>query len=359
MIVELKSAIENAPSRTVRLRDLTRVESVKLRVERGALLFRGAPIAIGASLVVAVFALALARGAAPAGVLIAWGAAIATLSAIRAAVWLQTYFAHGAARAMTRFTTLHVVFMAINGALWGALAPLFAVHGLIDDPFLPFVIAGMSSAAIVSAGASWRAALAFIIPALAPLAVTYALFKPEAGLAFAGVVGVYAAAMTALAFGMQRMVDFSILLRTRNATLMHALAHRVEEATEEEARFRALVESSQDVTLIFSPSGQITYASPSVRKIFGQPPEAMLGATTRDVVHEDDLAQFRAVGERTLAAIGEAIAMPHVCMRAPGGDYVALGGRLTNMLYVPGVEGFAFMGGALRDEGQHPIHAVS
>ena len=112
--------------------------------------------------------------------------------------------------------------MALNGALWGALGPIFAVHDMTSHALLPFVVAGTGAAAIVSAGASWRAALAFNIPALTPLAAVYALAAGTDGLAIAGVVALYGVATVILAFNMQRMVDRSILLHTKNNTLFSA-----------------------------------------------------------------------------------------------------------------------------------------
>jgi len=218
----------------------------------------------------------------------------------------------------------------------------------------------MTAAAIVSAGASWRAVLAFNIPALTPLALTYALTSGANGLAIAGVVVLYGFASAYLAFATQRMIDRSILLHTKNEKLLSVLRRRVDDAHTAEQRFRALVESSLDVTLIFSPEGRVVYASPSAERAFGAPAGMLIGRMTKEMVHPDDMPLFRSVGEKALSQLGEVIPLAHVCMRGgEGGDYVALSGRLTNMLYVPGVEGFVFSGGRLKEKAarQH-IHAA-
>jgi PAS domain S-box-containing protein len=357
MIAELQTAISKVPSRKAKLIGLTQVEAVKIKVERYALLFRGAPVAIGASAINALITLAVAWSDIDRSVLMSWTGAVLLLAVIRAGMWLRYRAGRTSARSLSHFARLHTFFMAINGAIWGALAPIFAVHGLIGHAFLPFVIAGTVAAAIVSAGASWRAVIAFIIPALTPLAIVYALVAEPDGLAIAGVVVLYGMATTYLALTTQRMVDRSILLHTRNVNMFSALQKRVDEAHEAEQRFRALVESSHEVTIIFSPEGQITYASPSVAKTLNTQPELLVGLTTKDIVHPDDIALFRAVGEKSLSNLGEVMALPHVCLKGEGG-YVALHGRLTNMLYVPGVEGFVFCGGLLDHEPSHQIHAA-
>ena len=176
----------------------------------------------------------------------------------------------------------------------------------------------------------------------------------------AGIVAIYAAATGYLAFAIQRMIDRSIFLHTKNEKLLAALRRRVDDSHTAEQRFRALVESSLEVTLIFSPEGRIVYASPSVEQAFGTPASLLIGRMTKEIVHPDDMPVFRAVGEKCLSQLGEVLSLPHVCMRGgEGGGYVALGGRLTNMLYVPGVEGFVFSGGRLKEKAaKSHIHAA-
>jgi PAS domain-containing protein len=360
MIAELQTAISNVPSRKARLKGLTQVEAVKIKVERAALLFRGAPVAIGVSAINAGITAAVAWSDIERTVLLSWTGVVLTFAFIRAGLWLRFRMGGTSARNLSSFARMHVLFMALNGALWGALGPIFAVHDMINHAFLPFVVAGTAAGTIVSAGASWRAVVAFNIPALLPLAAVYALAAGPDGMAIAGVVILYGVATAYLAMTTQRMIDRSILLHTKNTKLFSALQKQVDEAHEAEQRFRALVESSQDVTFIFSPEGRITYASPSVEKALGAPAEQMIGLTTKDIVHPDDIPLFRAVGEKSLSKLGEVMPLPHVCMcGGRGKDYVALSGRLTNMLYVPGVEGFVFNGG-LRgaNEGAHHIHAA-
>ncbi|MBL4619960.1 MAG: PAS domain S-box protein [Marinicaulis sp.] len=357
MIAELQTAISKVPSRKAQLKGLTQVEAVKIKVERYALLFRGAPVAIGASAINAALTLAVVWSDIDRSVMFGWAGAILLLTALRFSIWWRYRSSRTSARNLSRFARVHVFFMALNGAMWGALGPIFFVYGLIDHAFLPFVVAGTTAVAIVSAGASWRAVLAFTIPALAPLAVVYAIASGPDGFAIAGVVILYGMAMTYIAMTTQRMIDRSILLHTRNVNMFSELQRRVDEANEAEQRFRALVEASQELTIIFSPEGKATYASPSVAKLLNVQPEVVVGLTTKDIVHPDDMALFRAVGEKSLSNLGEVMSLPHVCLKGEGA-YVPFSGRLTNMLYVPGVEGFVFSGGLLDEAQSHHIHAA-
>lgn len=360
MIAELQTAISRVPSRKARLKGLTQVESVRIKVERAALLFRGAPVAILASALNGAIATAVAWTSIDHTILFAWSGTVLAIALVRFGLWLRFRMGGVSARNLSRFARLHVFFMALNGATWGALAPIFAMHGLVGHAFLAFVIAGMTAASIVSAGASWRAVLAFNVPALAPLAATYALTAGASGMAIAAVVVFYGVGTAYLAMTTQRMIDRSILLHTKNDKLLSVLRRRIDDTHTAEQRFRALVEASHDITLIFSPEGKIIYASPSAEKAFGTPSGLLLGKTTKQMVHPDDMPLFRAVGEKSLSRLGEVKPLPHVCMRgSEEGDYVALAGRLTNMLYVPGVEGFVFSGGRLEGESaRRHIHAA-
>jgi two-component system, cell cycle sensor histidine kinase and response regulator CckA len=55
-----------------------------------------------------------------------------------------------------------------------------------------------------------------------------------------------------------------------------------------DARFRALVEHSSDVTAIVDGESRLHYVSPSVTRILGYEPEELVGAPSLDVVHPED-----------------------------------------------------------------------
>ncbi|WP_407571529.1 PAS domain S-box protein [Deinococcus altitudinis] len=66
-----------------------------------------------------------------------------------------------------------------------------------------------------------------------------------------------------------------------------------------EARSRSLVQNSADVFFILDGQGRYTYASPSVKALYGVGPEAVVGMKMSDQIHRDDLdtvaAAFQAV----------------------------------------------------------------
>lgn len=56
-----------------------------------------------------------------------------------------------------------------------------------------------------------------------------------------------------------------------------------------ERRFRALTENSSDVIAIVDDTAIVSYISPSIEKVFGYTAEEMLGRSTLELVHPDDL----------------------------------------------------------------------
>ncbi len=355
MIAELQTALGQSAEagQSVRLgrKDppLTKADAVKIKVDRHALLMRGAPIAIGVSVVLAILTAFVAWPHIDKTVISVWAGLVVSLAMVRMGLWLRHARRKSSVHSLFFFTRMHVIGMALNGALWGALAPIFAMYGMMGNAYLPFVIAGMTAAALTSAGASWRAVQAFNIPVLLSLATTYAVTAGSDGAAIAGVVILYGMGVAYLSWSLQQMLMRLIKLRSRNAVLLKTAMKQMDAAQDAEKRFRALVEATTDVTIIFSPDGHVTYASPSVEKGLGFAPQTIIGMSTKQLVHPQDFPIFKSVGARSLSKLGEVMPLEHICFVNKDGAYVALSGRVTNMLYIPGVEGFVFNGGVIRE----------
>ncbi|MBC7485414.1 MAG: PAS domain S-box protein [Cytophagaceae bacterium] len=77
---------------------------------------------------------------------------------------------------------------------------------------------------------------------------------------------------------------------------IHAYIQEVKEneknLEEKEKKFRALIENSNDAIALTDAKGKITYASPSTSRIIGYEPEELLGRTTNDLVHPDDVGNL-------------------------------------------------------------------
>ncbi len=77
------------------------------------------------------------------------------------------------------------------------------------------------------------------------------------------------------------------------------LQHALNSASQNEARFRALSETAQDIVVRMAPDGTREYVSASVTTLLGYEPSELIGGNW-DMVHQDDLAQLRAAMDQAL-----------------------------------------------------------
>jgi PAS domain S-box-containing protein len=81
--------------------------------------------------------------------------------------------------------------------------------------------------------------------------------------------------------------------RTRELTAENAATQQA--LRESEARFRALIENSLDITAIVDADSVVRYISPSVARILGYEAATLVGATSLDFVHPDDVEAITAI----------------------------------------------------------------
>jgi len=358
MIPELQRAVSHIVKRPHVEATLAPIEQSQMELEKNTLIYKGVPLASFANITNAIIALIVGWGYVDHVALAAWAGFVILIALGRAVYWFVLRHKRRTIQVMRVFKQRNLFLMMMTGAAWGMLAPIFGVYGHIGHVFLPFILAGMTSAAIVSAGACWRCVLAFNVPALLPMAAAFFFWGGSGGVFNSAAIILYGLLTTVLAFQTSSMINRGILLRTKNSQLTEILEAKADQATAETKRFKAMVESSRELTLIFSPEGSITYASPVIEELLGYPVKTVQGMTTRELMHMDDLPQLRATGEKALSTLGEVRDLHHVCLRAQAGGYIAFSGRLTNFLYVPGIEGFVFTGRPLSKEASARLHAA-
>ncbi len=100
---------------------------------------------------------------------------------------------------------------ALSGILWGGGSVLLLSENLVDQTFLAFVIGGMCTVPLVSFSYYLPAFLAYVIPAVLPLAGRFVLSNLSANVVMGDMILVFAAAITLAAFNSNRA--FKNLLR--------------------------------------------------------------------------------------------------------------------------------------------------
>jgi diguanylate cyclase (GGDEF)-like protein/PAS domain S-box-containing protein len=99
-----------------------------------------------------------------------------------------------------------------------------------------------------------------------------------------------------------------------------------------ERRTEALLENASDAVLAIDRSGEVSYASPSARTVFGYNTQGMTGARLAGLVHHDDLPQVREWTSNLFEAPAEAVARTEARIRRADGTWLyadVLGSNLT------------------------------
>ncbi|CAA9583517.1 MAG: diguanylate cyclase/phosphodiesterase (GGDEF & EAL domains) with PAS/PAC sensor(s) [uncultured Thermomicrobiales bacterium] len=114
---------------------------------------------------------------------------------------------------------------------------------------------------------------------------------------------------------------------------------RAEEALRaSEARFRALVQHSSDVTIIRDLDGTIRYLSPAAEEVFGYTLTELIGRNRAELIHPDDFRAIAASVARIQAEPGVHAPIEYRVRRRDG-SWRFLEGTATNLLAEQGIRG--------------------
>ncbi|HNV86258.1 MAG TPA: PAS domain S-box protein [Candidatus Omnitrophota bacterium] len=105
-----------------------------------------------------------------------------------------------------------------------------------------------------------------------------------------------------------------------------------------EEHFRSLIENALDVIILLDRDGNVKYASPSIGKILGYPPEELVGKNAFNYVHPDDLGKVRGIFEKGARIPGH-IDTAELRFRAKNGEWRVCESIGENLLQDPAVAG--------------------
>jgi PAS domain S-box-containing protein len=106
-----------------------------------------------------------------------------------------------------------------------------------------------------------------------------------------------------------------------------------------EAVKNAMVSNIGDTIVIFGSDGINRYKSPNLTRLFGWQPHELVGKSTWDVVHPDDLDDAQRFIEN-LAAVPNATGTTQLRYRCKNGKYVWIEITVANLLSDPDIQGF-------------------
>jgi diguanylate cyclase (GGDEF)-like protein/PAS domain S-box-containing protein len=112
----------------------------------------------------------------------------------------------------------------------------------------------------------------------------------------------------------------------------------------QEERFRTLSEHSADVTILVNEDFKTFFVSDSVEQVMGYSPDEIQGNFRTRFLHPDSTAFIDRTLEQLVGRHGETLTLPPIRGRHQDGRWRYFEGSLTNMLNVPSVRGYVFIG---------------
>jgi two-component system, cell cycle sensor histidine kinase and response regulator CckA len=127
--------------------------------------------------------------------------------------------------------------------------------------------------------------------------------------------------------------------KVRSLSVWHDISDSKRAAEAErrkEARFRALIERSTDMTVLLDAAGCITFWSPSAEARLGLPAAQAAGVPLQELVHEADRGEVLSLLAQARAAAGTPLEIK-ARLRRPEGSLRFIEGSCTNLLGAPEV----------------------
>jgi len=198
---------------------------VEVVSEQVRTLYRQAETVLLANCVNATIMGALLWSSAPQAALACWLAAVAIVSAVRWRVALRFRSTPDVALQSRRWATLFVLGSATSGVLWGLAGFAFLENASPPARLaIVFFVGGMCSAAAGTLAVYLPAFLAFVVPAMATLALRVALLGGTLNLVLAAVLLLYGVGLYAVAKVNGRALIEAFSLRYDNMALLATLS---------------------------------------------------------------------------------------------------------------------------------------
>ncbi|MBL7933481.1 MAG: PAS domain S-box protein [Bacteroidia bacterium] len=124
-----------------------------------------------------------------------------------------------------------------------------------------------------------------------------------------------------------------------SATDVTTIKKSQQQLSQSEKRFRALVENGQDALAIIGLDGQLSYVSPSVKKLLGYTEAEMLKINVFSLLHPDDLELAKQKIETVLQSPGESLSIDKVRFFHKDGTWHWYESTLTNFSQDPLING--------------------
>lgn len=238
------------------------------------LLYENAPLAYSVTLINGAILAYIQSAYISIAVSLAWYGCLVLVTVIRAGViWRYTKLRPDPDEA--RFwNTVYLIGAGVAGSVWGAAGlVLFPLDSIAHQVFVAFVLAGMAAGGISVLAPRIEACMAFLLPALLPLAIQYLTLRTPLQTAMGVMTLIFLAGMLLSAWNFHRVIRTSLRLRFNKQELEAEIARRQraeEQLFQEKDRLQTTLSSIGEGVALIDANSRIEYLNPAAEKICGQ-----------------------------------------------------------------------------------------
>ncbi len=275
--------------------------------EQVKLLYANSAIGLFFSLIIGAILILVQRTHIAPAVLISWYCSLLLVTTLRAITARQFARENPNFASMHRWNNIFLIGTACAGAVWGATAIfLFPTDSMAHQVFVAFVLAGMSAGAVSVYSPRLEVCLAFLLPALLPLALHYLGHGTYLQIGMGIMTLSFLAGMLLSALNFHRSIRTSLHLRFDKRELEAEVAQRraaEERLFMEKDRLQTTLSAIGEGVAMADVDGRIEYLNPAAEALCGHPFHEALNRPTNEVFDILDIEE----NQRTGTAMEESI----------------------------------------------------
>lgn len=240
--------------------------------EQVRLLYANGPLAYATTVLTGAILGYVQAAVVPVVVVLLWYGCLLIVTALRTLV-MHRYNKASPGPDQARFWNFaYVAGAAAAGGVWGAAGVvLFPPDSITHQVFVAFVLAGMAAGGISVLAPRIEACLAFLLPALLPLAIQYLSLRSPLQTAMGVLTLIFLAGMSFTAWTFHRAIRTSLHLRFDKQELEAEVGRRQraeERLSHEKERLHTTVRSIGEGVVLIDADGRIEYLNPAAERLF-------------------------------------------------------------------------------------------
>ncbi len=279
--------------------------------EQVKLLYANSSIGLCFALIIGAILILVQRTHIAPSVLISWYGSLLLVTTLRALTARQFTRTKPDLASMHRWNNIFLIGTACAGAVWGATAIfLVPANSMAHQVFVAFVLAGMSAGAVSVYAPRLEVCLAFLLPALLPLALHYLGHGTYLQIGMGIMTLLFLAGILLSALNFHRSIRASLNLRFDKRELEAEVAQRraaEEQLFMEKDRLQTTLSAIGEGVAMADVNGRIEYLNPAAEALCGCPFHEALNRPANEVFDLLDIAE----NQRTGTAMEE-------CLRTTG-----------------------------------------